>query len=31
VEQNKRLSPALRELAQSVDPDWYAPYHRPAR
>jgi len=27
-EQQKRLSPALRELAASVDPDWYAPYHR---
>lgn len=23
-EQQKRLSPALRELAASVDPDWYA-------
>jgi transcriptional regulator with XRE-family HTH domain len=30
VEQNKRLSPALRELAEAVDPDWYAPYHRPS-
>ena len=28
VEQHKRLSPALRELAASIDPDWYAPYHR---
>jgi transcriptional regulator with XRE-family HTH domain len=28
-EQQKRLSPPLRELAASVDPDWYAPYHRP--
>jgi transcriptional regulator with XRE-family HTH domain len=27
-EQQKRLSPALRELAASVDPHWYAPYHR---
>jgi transcriptional regulator with XRE-family HTH domain len=27
-EQQKRLSPALRELATSVDPHWYAPYHR---
>jgi len=27
-EQQKRLSPALRELAASVDPYWYAPYHR---
>jgi DNA-binding XRE family transcriptional regulator len=31
VEQNKRLSPALRDLAEAVDPDWYAPYHRPAQ
>lgn len=29
VEQQKRLSAPLRELAASVDPDWYAPYHRP--
>jgi transcriptional regulator with XRE-family HTH domain len=29
-EQQKRLSPALRELAASVDPRWYAPYHRRA-
>lgn len=29
-EQQRRLSPALRELATAVDPDWYAPYHRPA-
>jgi transcriptional regulator with XRE-family HTH domain len=29
-EQQKRLSPALRELAASVDPHWYAPYHRRA-
>jgi hypothetical protein len=28
VEQNKRLSPALRDLSASVDPDQYAPYHR---
>jgi transcriptional regulator with XRE-family HTH domain len=28
VEQNKRLSPALRDLSASVDPDRYAPYHR---
>jgi hypothetical protein len=28
VEQQKRLSPALRELAASVDPHWYAPYFR---
>jgi hypothetical protein len=28
VEQQKRLSPALRELAASVDPHWYAPYYR---
>jgi hypothetical protein len=28
VEQQRRLSPALRELAASVDQDWYAPYHR---
>jgi transcriptional regulator with XRE-family HTH domain len=28
VEQQKRLSPALRGLAASVDPHWYAPYHR---
>lgn len=28
--QQKRLSPALRELATAVDPDWYAPYHRPS-
>jgi hypothetical protein len=27
-EQQKRLSPALRELAASVDAHWYAPYHR---
>jgi transcriptional regulator with XRE-family HTH domain len=27
-EQQKRLSPPLRELAASVDPDWYAAYHR---
>jgi transcriptional regulator with XRE-family HTH domain len=27
-EQQKRLSPALRELSTSVDPHWYAPYHR---
>jgi transcriptional regulator with XRE-family HTH domain len=27
-EQQRRLTPALRELATSVDPDWYAPYHR---
>jgi transcriptional regulator with XRE-family HTH domain len=27
-EQQKRLSPALRELAASVDPHWYAPYYR---
>jgi transcriptional regulator with XRE-family HTH domain len=30
VEQQKRLSSPLRDLATSVDPDWYAPYHRPA-
>jgi transcriptional regulator with XRE-family HTH domain len=29
VEQQKRLSSPLRELAGSIDPDWYAPYHRP--
>jgi transcriptional regulator with XRE-family HTH domain len=28
TEQQKRLSPALRELAASVDPNWYAPYYR---
>jgi transcriptional regulator with XRE-family HTH domain len=28
VEQQKRLSPALRELAASVDQHWYAPYYR---
>lgn len=28
-EQQKRLSPPLRALAASIDPDWYAPYHRP--
>jgi transcriptional regulator with XRE-family HTH domain len=27
-EQQKRLSPALRELSASVDLYWYAPYHR---
>jgi len=27
-EQQRRLTPQLRELATSVDPDWYAPYHR---
>lgn len=27
-EQQRRLTPALRELATSIDPDWYAPYHR---
>ncbi len=27
-EQQRRLTPALRELAASIDPDWYAPYHR---
>jgi transcriptional regulator with XRE-family HTH domain len=27
-EQEKRVSPALRDLGASVDPDWYAPYHR---
>lgn len=27
-DQQRRLSPALRELATSVDPNWYAPYHR---
>lgn len=27
-EQQKRLSPALRDLGASVDPHWYAPYHR---
>jgi transcriptional regulator with XRE-family HTH domain len=27
-EQQKRLSPALRDLSASVDPHWYAPYHR---
>jgi transcriptional regulator with XRE-family HTH domain len=30
VEQQQRLSSPLRELAASVDPDWYAPYHRAA-
>jgi transcriptional regulator with XRE-family HTH domain len=29
-EQQKRLSAPLRDLAASVDPDWYAPYHRPS-
>jgi transcriptional regulator with XRE-family HTH domain len=29
VEQQKRLSSPLRELAAAIDPDWYAPYHRP--
>jgi len=29
-EQERRLSPALRELAASIDPEWYAPYHRSA-
>jgi transcriptional regulator with XRE-family HTH domain len=29
VEQHKRFSPALRELAVSVDPNSYAPYYRP--
>jgi transcriptional regulator with XRE-family HTH domain len=28
VEQQKRLSSPLRELAAAIDPDWYAPYHR---
>jgi transcriptional regulator with XRE-family HTH domain len=28
VEQQKRLSPALRDLAASVDQHWYAPYFR---
>jgi hypothetical protein len=28
VEQQKRLSSPLRELAGAIDPDWYAPYHR---
>lgn len=27
-EQEKRVSPALRDLGASVDPDWYAPYYR---
>ena len=27
-EQQRRLTPALRELATSIDPDGYAPYHR---
>ena len=27
-EQEKRVSPALRDLGASVDPAWYAPYHR---
>ena len=27
-EQQRRLSPALRELATSIDPSGYAPYHR---
>lgn len=27
-EQNKRISPALRDLGASLDPRWYAPYHR---
>jgi transcriptional regulator with XRE-family HTH domain len=27
-EQQKRLSPPLRELANALDPHWYAPYHR---
>lgn len=30
-EQERRISPALRDLAISVDPDWYAPYHRPGK
>jgi transcriptional regulator with XRE-family HTH domain len=29
-QQQRRLSGPLQELAASVDPDWYAPYHRPA-
>jgi transcriptional regulator with XRE-family HTH domain len=28
-EQQRRLTPVLRELAMSIDPDGYAPYHRP--
>lgn len=28
-EQQKRMSRPLRDLAASIDPDWYAPYHRP--
>jgi transcriptional regulator with XRE-family HTH domain len=28
-EQQKRLTPALRELANSLDPNWYARYQRP--
>lgn len=27
-EQQRRLTPQLRELTTSIDPDWYAPYHR---
>jgi|HubBroStandDraft_1064217.scaffolds.fasta_scaffold04994_3 DNA-binding XRE family transcriptional regulator len=27
-QQEKRLSPALRDLGASIDPDWYAPYYR---
>jgi len=30
-EQQKHLSPALRELSAAVDPRWYAPYHRRTR
>ncbi len=30
-EQQKRLSPTLRELATSLDPNWYARYQRPAK
>jgi hypothetical protein len=27
-EQTKRVSPALRDLGASLDPNWYAPYQR---
>jgi transcriptional regulator with XRE-family HTH domain len=27
-EQERRVSPALRDLGASIDPNWYAPYHR---
>jgi len=30
-EQEKRISPALRDLGASIDANWYAPYHRPQK